>query len=240
MRVCAGLTLSAVLCSAASATPAGADTYCAHPSPKTATDGACAGQLITLQGALELASAHPGPDTVGVTSGFYRLTSNLSYSDRGQSDNGVTIEGMPTCGRYGCQSPHVSGTATSGSLLSFGGGGGAEVTVSGFHLSTDEGTALTPHSSTSTSRPRTRSCSACSARFAANDPEGAAGRGCRARSRRTLSHSSRGRSSQGGWPARPSSPVTTGWWQSRPPRGAVPSAFHSRCSASAPNIVPGR
>jgi hypothetical protein len=139
MRLCAGLVLSAALCLAAGASPATAATYCADSHPKTAVGGACRGPLTTTQGALDLASAHPGPDTVGLNSGYYSDSPNLTYSDRGQPDNAVTITAMPTCGKYGCDLVQVSGGAAAGSLLAFVGGGGADVTVSGFGLYAEHG-----------------------------------------------------------------------------------------------------
>lgn len=139
MRVCAGLVLSAVLCSAAAVAPAGAATYCADAFLATATGGACPGPPTGLQTALDLASAHPGPDTVGLNSGYYKQSSNLTYSDRGQPDNSVTITAMPSCDRYGCNPANVDGGAAAGSLLSFVGGGGADVTVSGLGLYAEHG-----------------------------------------------------------------------------------------------------
>jgi hypothetical protein len=139
MRASAGLVLSVALWLAAGASPAAAATYCAHSHPQTAVGGACRGPLTTIQGALDLASAHPGPDTVGLNSGYYSDSPNLTYSDRGQPDNAVTITAMPTCGRYGCDLVQVSGGAASGSLLSFAGGGGADVAVSGFYLVAEHG-----------------------------------------------------------------------------------------------------
>jgi hypothetical protein len=139
MRVCAGLVLSVALCLGAGVAPAGAATYCADAFPATATGGACPGPPTTIQGALDLASAHPGPDTVGLNSGYYSGSPNLTYSDGGQPDNAVTITAMPTCGKYGCDLVQVTGGASTGSLLSFGGGGGADVTVSGFGLYADHG-----------------------------------------------------------------------------------------------------
>jgi PKD domain len=139
MRICAGLVLSAVLCSGVGAAQARAEVYCADAFPKTAIQRVCTGPPSSIQDALDRASAHPGPDTVGLNSGYYNDTPNLFYSDRGQADNGVTITAMPRCGRYGCELVQVDGGATSGSLLSFGGGGGADVTVSGFYLFAEHG-----------------------------------------------------------------------------------------------------
>ena len=139
MRLCAGLVLSVALCLGAAVSPAGAATYCADAFPATATGGACPGPPTSLQTALDLAGSHPGPDTVGLNSGYYNQSSNLTYSDRGQPDNSVNISTMPSCDRYGCDPVNVAGGAAAGSLLSFVGGGGADVTVSGFGLYAEHG-----------------------------------------------------------------------------------------------------
>jgi hypothetical protein len=139
MRPCAGLVLSAALWLGAGASEARADVYCAAPFENTSRSDGCAGVSTTLQTALDLAGAHPGPDTVGLNSGYYTQLSNLTYSDRGQPDNGVTLTAMPRCSKYGCELVQVTGGESSGSLLSFGGGGGAEVTLGGFYLFADHG-----------------------------------------------------------------------------------------------------
>jgi PKD domain len=140
MRLCAGLVLSVAAC-LATPSPASADTYCADPFPATAAHGRCPASPVPLQTALDLASAHPGADTVGLNSGSYYDIPNLVYSDRGQPDNAVTITAMPRCGRYGCEPVQVNGKQP-GTLMSFIGGGGADVTVSGFSLWSENGTAL--------------------------------------------------------------------------------------------------
>jgi PKD domain-containing protein len=141
MRVRAGLALSAALCLGAGASEAHAATYCADAFPATATGGACPGPPMPLQAALDAASAHSGPDIVGLNSGSYYDSPNLVYSDSGQADNALEITEMPTCGRYGCDQATVSGKQP-GVLLSFTGGGGADITLRGFSLYSENGTAV--------------------------------------------------------------------------------------------------
>ena len=116
MRRWVGLLLSALGLLAA-APAAGAATF-TSPSP---------------QEALDLASDSPGPDDVVLGPDDYELSTGLVYSDRGQADNHVSIRAGESCsgGKYQqCRRTELGGGSPGTVLLSFTGGGGADVAVS--------------------------------------------------------------------------------------------------------------
>jgi hypothetical protein len=126
MRVCAGLALSAVLCSAAAAPRARAATYCAGSVP--AYYG-CSESTSGIQEALDAAGANPGHDLVYIAGGEHTLSTGLVYSDHGQVFDSVTVAAGGECTRYSCTPTTLAGGLPGVTLLGFTGGGGAKVRV---------------------------------------------------------------------------------------------------------------
>ncbi len=125
VRWWAGLVLVVGLALGAAAPAAPAATYCAGAVPFYE----CAGGPRGMQEALDAAGSNPGPDRVLIAEGEHRLATDLVYSDHGRSENGVVIASGAVCDRSGCGSTSLSGGAPGGTLLSFTGGGGADVEV---------------------------------------------------------------------------------------------------------------
>ena len=128
MRLGAGLVLSAAASAGAVPAAADANTYCAGEVPSFY---ACTATSPTIQGALDAAGSNPGYDLVRIVDGRHVLTGGLVYSDHGQSDNEVWIGTGARCPKTGCPPLTLAGGASGETLLSFGGGGGANVVVEG-------------------------------------------------------------------------------------------------------------
>jgi hypothetical protein len=127
------IALAAALAGLAGPSGAGAATYCAGPETNPVAGG-CDVMAGGVREALDAAGSHAGDDIVLIPGGDYTFDTGLFYDDRGQPDNGVTIQGAPICERYGCRSTSIRGGTPGGALLSFGGGGGAVVRAYGFSL----------------------------------------------------------------------------------------------------------
>jgi hypothetical protein len=133
MRLCAALVLTAAGMLLLAAAPASADTFCSGPETNPYYGG-CDATYQGLRPALDAATAHPGPDTVLIPAGASTFETGLDYSDGGDASNAVTLQGAGSCERYGCGQAVLTGGTPSHPLLSFSGGGGAEVKVIGLAL----------------------------------------------------------------------------------------------------------
>lgn len=129
MRLGAGLVLSAVALAAAAPASAEANTYCAGAVPRFY---GCTASSPTIQGAFDAAGSNPGYDIVRIVDGRHVLAAGVVYSDHGQPDNEVWVgTGAGSCVKSVCAPVTLAGGAPGATLLSFGGGGGAKVTVEG-------------------------------------------------------------------------------------------------------------
>ena len=137
-----GLALSALVVAAAAAAPASAAVICVGVPQRQGLQG-CDDVRQGLQETLDAAGERAGADTVRIYGTTHQVPAGLVYSDRGQPDNEVVIEEGADCDRYGCTQVSLEGGPPGGSMLSFAGGGGARVTVTGLGFKPDSGvTAL--------------------------------------------------------------------------------------------------
>jgi hypothetical protein len=129
MRRQVGLVLGIGLVAAFAPPAAYANTYCAGEVPHFY---GCTASSPTIQGALDAAGSNPGYDLVRIVDGRHVLAAGLVYSDHAQPDNEVWIgSGAGNCVKALCAPVTLAGGAPGATLLSFGGGGGAKVTVEG-------------------------------------------------------------------------------------------------------------
>ncbi len=133
-----GLALSALVVAATAAAPASAAVICVGLPQRQGLQG-CDDLRQGLQETLDAAAERAGADTVRIFGTTHLVPAGLVYSDRGQPDNAVVIEEGADCDRYGCTQVSLEGGPLGGSMLSFAGGGGAQVTVTGLGFKPDSG-----------------------------------------------------------------------------------------------------